>query len=95
MTRNIGLLWLDSVSPILTPAEKLYLSLPPEGRADSEENFRAIFDEHPVSTFAKVAKAPIDGPRPEKIVLEQTLITKAAEEKKNSAAQRPSRRPGE
>jgi hypothetical protein len=49
--------WLDLVSPILTPAEKkIYLSLPPEGRSDFEDNFwtdKAItadeyFQAHPV-----------------------------------------------
>src|SRR5260370_30986633 len=32
--------WLDTVAPIITPAEKkLYLSLPPEDRAPFEEKF--------------------------------------------------------
>jgi imidazolonepropionase-like amidohydrolase len=65
-----------------------------------------IYDQHPLSTFAKVTKVLIDGQvyfdrdkdlaeRPEKEKVKQMLITKAAEEKKKSAAQGASRRPGQ
>jgi imidazolonepropionase-like amidohydrolase len=65
-----------------------------------------IYDHHPLSTFAKVTRVLIDGQvyfdrgkdlaeRPEKEKVKQMLITKAAEEKKKSAAQGASRRPGQ
>jgi imidazolonepropionase-like amidohydrolase len=65
-----------------------------------------IYDQHPLSTFAKVTKVLIDGEvyfdrdkdleeRPQKAKLKQTLITKAVEEKKKTAPQGASRRPGQ
>jgi imidazolonepropionase-like amidohydrolase len=65
-----------------------------------------IYDQHPLSTFAKVTKVLIDGQvyfdrdkdleeRPDKARLKQTLITKAEEEKKKAAPQGANRRPGQ
>ena len=102
-----GLTETEALSTItINPAKQLKI----ENRVGSIEVGKdadmVIYDQHPLSTFAKVNKVMIDGQiyfdrekdladRPGKEQEKKTLITKAAEEQKKAAPAGASRRPGQ
>jgi imidazolonepropionase-like amidohydrolase len=102
-----GLTETEALSTItINPAKQLRIDNRVGSIEAGKDADMVLYDQHPLSTFAKVTKVLIDGQvyfdrdkdlsdRDGKAKMKQTLITKAAEEKKKAAPQGPSRRPGQ
>jgi len=102
-----GLTETEALSTItINPAKQLRIEKRVGSLEVGKDADMVLYDGHPLSDFSKVTKVLIDGQvyfdrekdladRPEKVKARQTLVTKAAEEKKKSAAPVVNRRPGQ